>query len=284
MKQEAPPIYKDPARTPEERTEDLLSRMTLEEKLAQISGVLVNNTPGVMLENMKKGIGQFGGSISADSIDEIIATVEQYIRWSVEESRLGIPAAMWGTCFAGAVLPDSTTYPPADAQGSTWDPELIRDVYRQITEEMRAAGHSLICSPMVDLARDPRWGANSCIFSEDPTLSAAMGFTPDLSSVTPECEAIKQVIEAYRPQLYTGTADPDELIPEMLESMKEAGLDKVIDEIQRQLDAFLAGWRSTGLPPVQLKAVLTPTNRSWPPALLQAQLAQEAAAFRSKKG
>ncbi len=74
----------------------------------------------------------------------------------------------------------------------------------------------------------------------DATLSAAMGFTPDLSSVGPECEKIKQVIEEYRPQLYTGKADPDEMIPEMLSDMEEAGLRKVIAEIQQQLDAFLA--------------------------------------------
>lgn len=72
------------------------------------------------------------------------------------------------------------------------------------------------------------------------TLSAAMGFTPDLTSVAPECEAIKKVIEEYRPQLYTGTADPDVLIPQMLSRMEEAGLRKVIDELQLQLDAFLA--------------------------------------------
>ncbi len=72
------------------------------------------------------------------------------------------------------------------------------------------------------------------------TLSAAMGFTPDLSSVSSECEQLKQVIDTYRPLVYTGTADPDVIIPEMLESMEKAGLRKVIDEIQRQLDAFLA--------------------------------------------
>ena len=72
------------------------------------------------------------------------------------------------------------------------------------------------------------------------TVSAAMGFTPDLSSIGPECEAIKKVIVEYRPQLYTGAADPDVVIPKMLKDMEAAGLRKVIGEIQRQLDAFLA--------------------------------------------
>lgn len=72
------------------------------------------------------------------------------------------------------------------------------------------------------------------------TLSAAMGFTPDLSPVKSECEAIKKVIEEFRPRLYTGTDDPDQILPEMRSRMEEAGLGRVIDEIQAQLDAFLA--------------------------------------------
>ena len=74
----------------------------------------------------------------------------------------------------------------------------------------------------------------------DATLSAAMGFTPDLTPVETECLAIKTIIEEYRRELYTGTSDPDVVIPEMLNRMNEAGLDKVKAEIQSQLDAFLA--------------------------------------------
>ncbi len=73
------------------------------------------------------------------------------------------------------------------------------------------------------------------------TVSAAMGFTLDLTPVDAECEAIKKVIGEYSPQLYTGTSDPDVVIPEMLKRMEAAGLRKVIDEIQRQLDAFSSG-------------------------------------------
>ena len=72
------------------------------------------------------------------------------------------------------------------------------------------------------------------------TVSAAYGFTPDLSKVGDECEAIKNVILEYRPTLYTGKEDPDKVLPEMLKDMEKAGLRKVMDEIQRQLDDFLA--------------------------------------------
>ena len=66
-----------------------------------------------------------------------------------------------------------------------------------------------------------------------------MGFTPDLTPVETECLAIKTVIEEYMPELQTGTSDPDVVIPEMLARMNEVGLEKVIAEIQAQLDAFL---------------------------------------------
>ena len=70
----------------------------------------------------------------------------------------------------------------------------------------------------------------------DATVSSCMGFTPDLSPVNTECEAVKKVIAKYKPELYTGKADPDKVIPEMLKIMEDAGLRKVINEIQRQFN------------------------------------------------
>ena len=75
---------------------------------------------------------------------------------------------------------------------------------------------------------------------ETATLSAAMGFTPDLAPVETECLAVKAVIEEYKADLYTGTADPDVKIPEMLNRMNEVGLQTIITEVQSQLDAFVA--------------------------------------------
>ena len=68
------------------------------------------------------------------------------------------------------------------------------------------------------------------------TVSVCMGFTPDLSSVGSECEAVQKVISEYSPELYTGKSDPDKIIPEMLRRMEDAGLRKITGEIQRQLD------------------------------------------------
>ena len=71
--------------------------------------------------------------------------------------------------------------------------------------------------------------------------SSVMGFVPDISPVESECLAIRQIIEEYKRELYTGTSDPDTVIPRMLSRMKAAGLDRVLAEIQRQLDDFRAG-------------------------------------------
>ena len=74
---------------------------------------------------------------------------------------------------------------------------------------------------------------------ESARVSAAMGFMPDLSGVESECLAVQSVIEEFRRELYTGTSDPDRVIPVMLERMREVGLDRAIAEIQRQLDDFV---------------------------------------------
>ncbi len=73
----------------------------------------------------------------------------------------------------------------------------------------------------------------------DAKLSAAMGFNYDLNPVMTECLAIAQIIQDYKFELYTGTSDPDVVIPEMLEKMYDVGLQKVIDELQSQLNAYM---------------------------------------------
>ena len=73
----------------------------------------------------------------------------------------------------------------------------------------------------------------------DATVTACMGFTFDVAPVETECLAISQIIQEYKYELITGTSDPDVVIPEMLERMKEVGLEKVITEAQTQLDTFM---------------------------------------------
>jgi putative aldouronate transport system substrate-binding protein len=98
---------------------------------------------------------------------------------------------------------------------------------------------ALEASPFPEVPTDIHQWEKTMANYANATLSAAMGFTPDLTPVETECLAIKTVIEEYMPELQTGTSDPDVVIPEMLARMNEVGLEKVIAEIQAQLDAFL---------------------------------------------
>ena len=106
-----------------------------------------------------------------------------------------------------------------------------------------AQGHytlgALEASPFPEVPTDIHQWEKTMANYANATLSAAMGFTPDLTPVETQCLALKAVIEEYMPELQTGTSDPDEVIPEMLERMNEVGLQDIIAEIQAQLNAFL---------------------------------------------
>ena len=110
--------------------------------------------------------------------------------------------------------------------------------------EAYAQGHytlgALEASPFPEVPTDPDQWTKAMAHYVGATTSSAMGFVPDITPVESECLAIRQVIEEHRRELYTGTSDPDEVVPAMLSRMREAGLDRVLEEIQRQLDAFVA--------------------------------------------
>ena len=110
--------------------------------------------------------------------------------------------------------------------------------------EAYAQGHytlgALEASAFPQVPTDPDQWTKAMEHYASAPVSAAMGFVPDITGVESECLAIRQVIEEYRRELYTGTSDPDVVVPIILERMKEVGLDRVIGEVQRQLDAFLA--------------------------------------------
>ncbi|MBR0406918.1 MAG: ABC transporter substrate-binding protein [Clostridia bacterium] len=106
-----------------------------------------------------------------------------------------------------------------------------------------AQGHytlgALEASPFPEVPTDIHQWEKTMANYETATLSAAMGFTPDLTPVETQCLALKAVIEEYMPELQTGTSDPDVVIPEMLDRMNEVGLQDIIAEIQTQLNTFL---------------------------------------------
>ncbi len=98
---------------------------------------------------------------------------------------------------------------------------------------------ALEASPFPEVPTDIHQWEKTMANYEHATLSAAMGFTPDLTPVETQCLAIKSVIEEYMPELQTGTSDPEVAIPEILGRLNEVGLQDVITEIQNQLNAFL---------------------------------------------
>ncbi len=161
-------IYMDPAAPVEQRVEDLLSRMTLEEKIDQMS---------------MTGLGDFtsttrmtGACDSPFEGVEKIATLSAAVkRHARENTRLGIPPVQVAECLHGLLAYGATIYPQAIAQGSTWNPELIHEMACAIAEEASAAGVDQALSPLFDLIRDARYGRNEECYSEDPLLTGRMG-------------------------------------------------------------------------------------------------------------
>jgi beta-glucosidase len=190
------PLYKNPNAPLEARVNDLVSRMTLEEKVAQIMTIWTNK-PDVFNADMQfdaakarrnfpHGIGQFArpsdrsGPASPRvarrrNARDTVALVNAIQRWAVEETRLGIPVLFHEESLHGYAAPDTTMFPQAIALASSWDPELVRRVNTLIAGEVRARGVHLVLSPVVDVARDPRWGRIEETFGEDPYLVGELG-------------------------------------------------------------------------------------------------------------
>ncbi|MDO6415194.1 glycoside hydrolase family 3 N-terminal domain-containing protein [Sphingomonas sp. BIUV-7] len=189
-------IYKDPSQPVEARVDDLLPRMTLDEKIAQITAVWEGKTAifddKLQLDLVKlrarypSGLGQVTrpsdakGAVSprvtpGRDIRQTIALVNALQRWATSETRLGIPILFHEEALHGYAAVGATSFPQAIALASSWDPDLVRRIDTVIAREVRARGVSLALSPVVDIARDPRWGRIEETFGEDPYLVGEMG-------------------------------------------------------------------------------------------------------------
>lgn len=183
--------YKDPGLTSAERTEDLLSHMTLEEKAAQMVGVwnqkaekLVDEKGKFDPEKARKffgeghGLGQVGrpndagGGLNAREMVEMINDIQKFF---IEKSRLGIPVIFHEECLHGLAAKDATSFSQPIALGGTFNTELVESLYQMTAEEARVRGAHHALTPVVDVARDPRWGRVEETFGEDPYLVAQMG-------------------------------------------------------------------------------------------------------------
>ncbi|MGE5487473.1 MAG: glycoside hydrolase family 3 protein, partial [bacterium] len=185
------PPYKNAALAPARRVKDLLSRMTLEEKAAQMicmwqqkEQTLVdaegNFDPKKAKAAFKKGhgLGQVGrpndagGGRNARQMAELTNAIQKFF---LENTRLGIPVMFHEEALHGLVAPDATSFPQPIALGATFNPELIEKLYTMAAIEARSRGTHQVLTPVVDVAREPRWGRVEETFGEDPYLVSRMG-------------------------------------------------------------------------------------------------------------
>ncbi|EJL24699.1 beta-glucosidase-like glycosyl hydrolase [Caulobacter sp. AP07] len=200
------PLYKDPAQPVELRVRDLLSRMTLEEKAAQLIGIWLTKaqiqtpdgefSPANASKNFPNGLGQVSrptdrrgvkpptvvgaaAGAEADAVGRNARETARYTnaaqKWAMEQTRLGIPMLMHDEALHGYVARDATSFPQAIALASTFDPELVEKSFAVAAREMRARGSNIALAPVVDVARDPRWGRIEETYGEDPHLCAEIG-------------------------------------------------------------------------------------------------------------
>jgi beta-glucosidase len=195
------PLYKQAGAAVQARVEDLLSRMTLDEKVAQtmciwIGKNVVQNERGDFdaaraAQALPHGVGMLArpsdrkgvdnGNAGADAAianrtaGETAAYVNAAQRWAVERTRLGIPLFMHEESLHGYAARDATCFPQAIALASSFDPALIERIFSVCAREMRARGANLALAPVVDVCRDPRWGRVEETFGEDPFLTGVLG-------------------------------------------------------------------------------------------------------------
>ncbi len=186
------PPYRDPKLPIEQRVADLLSRMTLEEKVAQMEGAWENrqffSDPQTLFVDgngnflperaavlIKNGLGEISRPSENRGPRQMAEYTNTVQKWFKENTRLGIPVLFHDECLHGHVAPKGTSYPQAIALASTWDTALVENVFTATSAEARASGAHHCLAPVLDLARDPRWGRTEETYGEDPYLVSHIG-------------------------------------------------------------------------------------------------------------
>jgi beta-glucosidase len=175
--------YKNARLPVEERVKDLLRRMTLEEKAAQMLCIWKQKDTLMLGEdgkidwikfrnNFKNGLGQItrlndtNGGLSPVEMARMANAIQKFF---VEETRLGIPVVFHVECLHGLVAKEATSYPQPIGLASTFNPELIEEIYTAIARDTRERGAHQVLAPVVDVARD-RGGGGRRNYGEDPYL------------------------------------------------------------------------------------------------------------------
>nr|WP_235506865.1 glycoside hydrolase family 3 N-terminal domain-containing protein [Altererythrobacter sp. Root672] len=198
---QAGPLYKDAAAPIPARVADLMARMTLPEKIAQIRAAWAGK--GDMIDNLtfvpakasaafpdsighvtrpsdKRGVpgitGAAGGTAARwRTPQETVEFINALQKWALEDTRLGIPILLHEESLHGYMATEATMFPQAIALAGAFDPDLMHRVQSIIAREVRARGVPYVLSPVVDIVRDPRWGRIEETFGEDPYLVAELG-------------------------------------------------------------------------------------------------------------
>ena len=209
------PLYRNPSVPEERRVEDLLSRMTLHEKVMQLNQYTLGRNDNV------NNIGEVLGGIPAETGSLIYFAEDASLRNSMqkkamEESRLGIPILFGYDDIHGF----RTIYPISLGQACSWNPALVEEMCAHSAREARRSGVDWTFSPMIDVARDPRWGRVSEGYGEDPYVNGVFGAASvrgyqgaGLSSLDAVAACLKHYVgygasEAGRDYVYTEIARP----------------------------------------------------------------------------
>ncbi len=180
--------YRNASLPVNDRVTDLLSRMTVEEKVAQMLCIWVqkkmlfdeegNLSPANIQCHFKHGLGQIArlsdtnGGLTARETAKVANALQRIL---IENTRLGIPAIVHEECLHGLAGKEATSYPQPIGLAATFNPALVEEIYSSIAAETRARGVHQALTPVVDVARDPRWGRVEETFGEDPYLVSQMG-------------------------------------------------------------------------------------------------------------
>ena len=185
------PAYKNPNLPSARRVKDLLSRMTLEEKAAQMLCIW-QKKPETLVDaegnfderkakrafKDKRGLGQVGrpsdagGGLNARRMAVLTNAIQKFF---LENSRLGIPVMFHEECLHGHAAVDGTSFPQPIALGATFNPELVERIFTATAAEAGLRGTHQALTPVVDVAREPRWGRVEETYGEDPFLVSRLG-------------------------------------------------------------------------------------------------------------
>ncbi|MEO8593471.1 MAG: glycoside hydrolase family 3 N-terminal domain-containing protein [Candidatus Solibacter sp.] len=184
-------VYKNAAIPAARRVKDLLSRMTLEEKAAQMMCVWQEKAKTLVNEEgnfdpakakaafkTRRGLGQVGRPSDAGKgkdargMAELTNAIQKFF---VENSRLGIPVIFHEECLHGHAAPGGTSFPQPIGLGATFNPDLVESLFAMTAAEARARGTHQALTPVVDVAREPRWGRVEETYGEDPFLVSRLG-------------------------------------------------------------------------------------------------------------